>query len=139
MFLDVPGAPGKPKASDIGATEMTVSWAVPESDGGAPIKGYILERKEVTSTRWVRVNKELHESTILKVTDLREKSEYKFCVMAENKAGVGPASEPSDVYMAKSPYGKPSEVVLHYLYSASLKSFQEELLHCDKIFRLSYG
>ena len=103
---DVPGAPGKPKASDIDATEMTVSWTTPESDGGAPIKGYILERKEVTSSRWVRVNKELVAETILRVTDLREKSEYQFRVMAENKAGVGPASEPSDTVMAKAPFGK---------------------------------
>ena len=112
FITDVPGAPGKPKASDIGATEMTVCWAVPESDGGAPIKGYILERKEVTSTRWVRVNKELHDSTILKVTDLREKFEYhQFRVMAENKAGVGLASDPSDIYLTKSSHGKQNKVV----------------------------
>ena len=106
----MPGVPGRPKVSDIGATEMTVSWAVPESDGGAPIKGYILERKEVTSTRWVRVNKELHESTILKVTDLREKSEYQFRIKAENMAGEGLASDPSDIFLAKSPHGKQNKV-----------------------------
>lgn len=106
IFPDVPEAPGKPTASDIDATEMTVTWTPPESDGGAKIKGYFLERKEVISSRWVRVNKELERELTLKVTGLTEKSEYQFRVSAENKAGVGPASEPSDVYMAKSPFGK---------------------------------
>ena len=105
-YLDVPKAPGKPKASDINATEMTVTWSAPESDGGSPITGYYVERKEATSTRWMKVNKQPVSETTLRIKDLIEKSEYQFRVSAENKAGVGPASEPSDLYMAKPPYGK---------------------------------
>ena len=105
-FPDPPGPPGKPKASDIDATKMTVSWTPPKSDGGSPIIGYTVERKETTSTRWIKVNADLVSKTSLLVTGLTEKSEYQFHVIAENKAGPGPASEPSDVYMAKPPYGK---------------------------------
>ena len=85
---------------------MTVSWTPPQSDGGTPIIGYFVERKSDTSSRWVRVNKDLVSDTMLTVTDLTEKSEYQFRVYAENKAGVGPASEPSDKHVAKPPYGK---------------------------------
>ena len=85
---------------------MTVSWTPPKSDGGSPIIGYKVERKETTSTRWIKVNADLVSKTSLLVTGLTEKSEYQFRVTAENKAGPGPASEPSDVYMAKPPYGK---------------------------------
>ena len=46
------------------------------------------------------------------VTGLTERSEYQFRVSAENKAGFGAASEPSDVFMAKPPYGKYSTGIL---------------------------
>ena len=85
---------------------MTITWTAPESDGGSPITGYYVERKEATSTRWMKVNKQPVSETTLRIKDLIEKSEYQFRVSAENKAGVGPASEPSDLYMAKPPYGK---------------------------------
>ncbi len=105
-FLDPPGPPGKPEASDIDATQMTTSWTPPKSDGGSPIIGYTVERKDVTSSRWIQVNSDLVSETSLLVKGLTERSEYQFRVIAENKAGPGPASEPSDVYMAKPPYGK---------------------------------
>lgn len=105
-FTDVPGAPGKPKTSDVDATKMTVTWTAPESDGGAPITGYYVERKEATSSRWTRITKESLLDITLRAKDLMEKSKYEFRVLAENKAGVGPPSEPSDLTMAKLPFGK---------------------------------
>ena len=106
LFKGVPEAPSKPDVSDIDATKMTVSWTPPESDGGSPIIGYYVEQKQTTSTRWVKVNKKPVKETTLRIENLTERSEYQFRVSAENKAGVGPASEPSDVKMAKPPYGK---------------------------------
>ena len=85
---------------------MTVTWTKPYSDGGSPILGYWVERKEVTGLRWTKVNRELVKELTIVATGLTERSEYQFRVSAENKAGVGPASEPSDVKMAKLPYGE---------------------------------
>ncbi len=113
----MPGPPGKPDVTAIDATEMTIKWAPPETDGGSPIIGYTVERKDVSSTRWSRVNRELVSETTMKVTGLMERSEYMFRVIAENKAGPGPPSESSDIYMAKPPFGK-SHAVL-YLQNAS--------------------
>ena len=101
-----PSAPGKPEISDIDATKMTVTWTPPESDGGTPIIGYSLERKDIKGTRWAPVNKDLVKETTLTDTKLTERSEYVYRVTAENRVGPGPASEPSDVRMAKPPYGK---------------------------------
>lgn len=85
---------------------MTVTWTPPKSDGGSPIIGYTVERKDTESTRWSKVNRELVTETTLIVTELIERTEYQFRIFAVNKAGPGPASEPSDEYMAKPPYGK---------------------------------
>ncbi len=83
---------------------MTVTWKPPKSDGGAPIKQYILERKDQYSTRWVTETKT--SDLTFHVTGLTQGTEYQFRVSAENKAGVGPASQPSAGVMAKPPFGK---------------------------------
>ena len=69
-----------------------------------------MERKEKTSSRWVRVTKETITETTLTVTGLTEGTEYQFRVYAENKAGPGPASEPSDLQKAKLPFGKSADM-----------------------------
>ena len=127
---DVPGAPGKPEASKINATEMTISWTPPQSDGGNPITGYIVERKETTSTKWIKVNKHPQRELTLLAKGLTERSEYQFRVCAHNKAGFGPFSEPSDVYMAKPPYGK----LASYLFKSFICLFcTSELLFTKEI------
>ena len=98
------------KVCDINATELPVSWAVAKvPNGGASFTGYILEFKEVTNLLWVCAIKELHDSAILHVTDLREKKrrkEYQFHVTPESKAGVEPGSKLPHICLSKSPFGE---------------------------------
>ena len=103
---DKPGKPGKPEVTEFGPKEITITWTPPESDGGSPIIGYLIERKEKTSTRWVKATKELVPETTFTVTGLTTDMEYQFRVTAENKAGQGPASEPSDLQKAKEAFGR---------------------------------
>uniref|UniRef100_H2YLF2 Titin n=1 Tax=Ciona savignyi TaxID=51511 RepID=H2YLF2_CIOSA len=91
----VADAPGVPEVSNIMKNSCTVMWTRPESDGGAEITGYIVERREKNSARWHRVNRRLVSDLRLRVTDLREGSEQEFRIYAENRAGVGQASESS--------------------------------------------
>lgn len=85
---------------------MTVTWTQPSDDGGSPVTGYILERKEKTTTRWTKVTKQPISETTMTVKDLVEGKDYEFHVAAVNKAGTGPFSEPSEPQKAKRPYGK---------------------------------
>ena len=52
-----------------------------------------------------RVTRDRILETEFTVQGLMEGTEYEFRVSAENKAGTGPASEPSQSKVAKAPYG----------------------------------
>ena len=106
-ITDVPDAPNKPKITSFDKTEMTLTWSAPDFDGGSPITNYVLEKKEPFSSRWSEVTKT--SSLEYKVTGLKEGSEYQFRVSAENKAGVGKPSEPTESKVAKLPYGKSTD------------------------------
>lgn len=77
------------------ASTAQLSWHEPK-DNGSPILGYWIERKEVNSKHWTRVNRALINSLEVKVSNLMEGLTYIFRVCAENLAGPGPFSEPSD-------------------------------------------
>lgn len=56
-LLDEPGPPGKPEVLDRDRTFIEIKWAEPLKDGGAPITGYDIERKEPKTNRWTKLNK----------------------------------------------------------------------------------
>lgn len=85
---------------------MTLTWEVPQKDGGSPITGYIVERCQQPGSRWVKVNKKPVPDTMYTVPDLIENTDYKFRVAAENSVGVGKPSEPTSSITVKQPYGK---------------------------------
>ncbi len=100
-----PGQPGTPVTSDVTATSCTLNWTPPTDDGGSPITGYTIEKRDRFSPRWTKVNAVPVEETTFKVPGLNEGSEYEFRVIAENKAGLGKPSEASTPIVAKPPYG----------------------------------
>lgn len=44
---------GPLKAEEIRADHITVSWKKPEDNGGSEITGYIIEKMDMESGRWV--------------------------------------------------------------------------------------
>lgn len=104
-FSDVPDAPDAPKVTNITESTMTVKWRAP-SDGGARITNYILEKQDRFSTRWTKVTQDEILITEFTVTGLTKGTEYLYRVSAENKAGVGKPSPPSEAHIAKPQFGK---------------------------------
>uniref|UniRef100_A0AAZ3RB05 Titin n=1 Tax=Oncorhynchus tshawytscha TaxID=74940 RepID=A0AAZ3RB05_ONCTS len=102
-----PLAPGTPFVSSVTKDNMVVEWKVPTSDGGSPILGYHLERKEKNSILWTKLNKLLIPDCRFKTNELEEGIEYEFKVFAENIAGMSPPSKISDVCVARDPCDPP--------------------------------
>uniref|UniRef100_A0A665TAR9 Titin n=1 Tax=Echeneis naucrates TaxID=173247 RepID=A0A665TAR9_ECHNA len=102
-----PSAPGTPIISAATKDNMTVEWKPPTNNGGSPILGYHLERKEKNSLLWTRLNKLLIPDTHFKTTELEEGIEYEFRVYAENIAGMSPASKVSESTVARDPCDPP--------------------------------
>ena len=68
--------------------------------------GYYVEKK--SGTRWVKVNKKPTKNLTLELSDLIEKEQYEFRVLAENDAGVGKPCDPIR-FVAKDPYDVPGQ------------------------------
>lgn len=54
MRLDKPLSPMGPlKVEEVRADHVTVSWKKPADNGGSEITGYIIEKMDMESGRWV--------------------------------------------------------------------------------------
>ncbi|XP_075998178.1 immunoglobulin-like and fibronectin type III domain-containing protein 1 [Genypterus blacodes] len=113
--FSAPSAPGAPRVSTVTKYSMVVEWELPAKDGGSPIIGYHLERKEKNSILWTKLNKLEILDARFKTSGLAEGIEYEFRVFAENIAGLSPSSNVSDCYVARDPCdppGKPEAIVI---------------------------
>lgn len=85
---------------------MTVTWQAPENDGGSSIAGYIIERKETRSDRWMRINKNPVTMTRYRSTGLVEGNEYEYRIIAINSRGNSKPSGCSKPHIAMDPISK---------------------------------
>uniref|UniRef100_A0A3Q3NHT3 Titin n=1 Tax=Labrus bergylta TaxID=56723 RepID=A0A3Q3NHT3_9LABR len=84
-----------------------VEWHEPVADGGSPVLGYHLERKERNSILWVKINKTLIHGNSFKSHPLEEGIEYEYRVYAENIVGIGRCSKVSEGCFARDPCDSP--------------------------------
>ncbi len=104
--IDPPGPPKTPEITEACKAYIAFTWEAPDTDGGSPITGYYVERRATSSQRWVRITKEAVTELAYSDKEVMEDTEYEYRVMAENKVGVGPPSEPSKPATAKDPWGR---------------------------------
>lgn len=101
---DPPSAPGKPEASPISEDSVQLEWEKPQSDGGSRITGYFIEKREVGSDTWQKVNPaQACLTNEFTVKNLIEDRKYEFRVVAQNAAGLSEPSECSAQTLVKDP------------------------------------
>ena len=105
------GRPSKPLGpiviSDVRANRAKVQWKRPEDDGGVPITGYVVERQDVETGRWVPCKEVGPDDTDCVVDGLTEGKNYKFRVKAVNGEGESEPLESDEAVVAKNPYDVP--------------------------------
>jgi len=81
-----PSAPVPLGVTEVRATSCTVSYLPPPWDGGAPVTGYILERRTPgPDSEWIRVNDTPVTDLHYTIDNLTPDTEYEFHVAAVNK------------------------------------------------------
>jgi len=89
-----PSIPGRPlQVSEMTNTSLTLTWNKPLSTGGIELSGYILERRLISESNWIRVDTIEPQTTSYTVENLSSKHQYFFRVIAENPLGLSPPLE----------------------------------------------
>ncbi|CAF1005403.1 unnamed protein product [Adineta steineri] len=105
-----PEAPGKPECIAHTSDSITLQWTKPENDGGNPVRGYMIEKKEKGTNRWIPVNREPIPGIEYTVPGLTNGKEYEFRVAATNKAGSGDYAQTDGSIQARPPDVAPHAV-----------------------------
>lgn len=108
--LGPPGPPKSLKTADVERTSLNLVWEPPKDDGGSPITGYIIERREASRTNWTKIDRVDAKTLKTKAQNLVEGTEYSFQVSAQNKVGV---SEPIEIDRGVTPKSQFSEYLSH--------------------------
>lgn len=99
--FDEPGAPGTPEVVDWDKDHVDLRWTPPTNDGGSPITGYVIEKREKGSPKWTKAGETGPFETKGTADNLDEGVEYEFRVRAINAAGPGEPSQASKSVITK--------------------------------------
>lgn len=91
---------------DVSKSTVSLSWARPRDDGGSRVTGYYIERREVSTEKWVRHNKTHITTTMFNATGLIPDAEYIFRVVAQNDIGQSEPGPASESVVCKDPFGE---------------------------------
>lgn len=96
--IAVPGPPHDLQVQEVRKDSLVLLWKAPVYQGRDPVNGYYIDIKEADADfeMWRGVNEKATDKTFMKIKDLKEGESYVFRVRAQNKAGVGKASDPTE-------------------------------------------
>lgn len=107
LLVDKPSRPSGPIVpEEIRADHIKIKWKKPEDAGGSPLTGYIIEKMDLDTGRWVAAGEVGPNDETFTASGLTPKKKYKFRVKAVNKEGESEALETEEPIMARNPYGK---------------------------------
>ncbi|XP_075948898.1 myosin-binding protein C, fast-type-like [Anarhichas minor] len=112
-IVDVPDPPQNVKCLSVGEDCASMVWDVPVFDGGAPLKGYLMERKKKGSSRWTKLNFDVYESTSYEAKRMIEGVIYEMRVFAINSIGMSQPSLTSKPFMPIAPTSEPIRLSVH--------------------------
>lgn len=105
-ILDKPAAPEGPlEVSDVHKEGCKLKWEKPKDDGGLPISGYVVEKLDVATGRWVPAGFVDPSKTEAEITGLEPGHKYQFRVRAQNEEGESEPLETDAAILAKNPFG----------------------------------
>lgn len=98
-IAESPSAPGKPMllpTYDAPSDALTIKWERPNTDGGSPIIGYLVEQRRIGSPTWSKATTLLLPYPELVISSLVPGRRYQFRVFAQNVVGISESSLFSD-------------------------------------------
>uniref|UniRef100_A0A673GXA5 Myomesin-1 n=1 Tax=Sinocyclocheilus rhinocerous TaxID=307959 RepID=A0A673GXA5_9TELE len=111
--IAVPGPPHDLQVQEVRKDSLVLLWKPPVYQGRDAVNGYYIDIKEADADfeMWRGVNEKATDKTFKKIKDLKEGESYVFRVRAQNKAGVGKASDPTEPVEAVTKPGTAEIVV----------------------------
>ncbi|KAI5097051.1 myosin-binding protein C, fast-type [Silurus meridionalis] len=105
-IVDVPDPPENVHCTGVGEDSASVLWDPPKFDG------YLMERRKKGSSRWTKLNFDIHESTVYEVKKMIEGVMYEMRVFAVNSIGISQPSEVSKPFMPIAPTSEPTRLMV---------------------------
>uniref|UniRef100_A0A9J8APY5 Myomesin-1 n=1 Tax=Cyprinus carpio carpio TaxID=630221 RepID=A0A9J8APY5_CYPCA len=111
--IAVPGPPHDLQVQEVRKDSLVLLWKPPVYQGRDAVNGYYIDIKEADADfeMWRGVNEKATHKTFMTIKDLKEGESYVFRVRAQNKAGVGKASDPTEPVEAVTKPGTAEIVV----------------------------
>ena len=106
VATDTPEAPRSFEIAEVSRAGIVLQWDAPRHDGGAPVSGYVLERAQAYSNRFLRLAHLLSRGeTTYRDVNVHDGYEYEYRVCAENEAGEGQFSKVIGPIAARDTFG----------------------------------
>ncbi|KAM4606223.1 myomesin-1 [Polymixia lowei] len=111
--IAVPGPPHDLAITEVRSNSLVLLWKPPVYQGRDEVNGFYVDIKEADAVEeaWRGVNDKATDKKFMKIEYLKEGETYVFRVRAQNKAGVGIASVPTEPTLAQTRPGAKEIVV----------------------------